>query len=137
MSLLLLNSFVLCGQSSQRLFNQIWPSQIISPTRRYSGLAPIGTCELPAHGTGGVGVIAEVNSPKDGLAEIVRIPKGPQGRFEASYHIARALNFRRLPGAESPAGNVLNARMQSEVASKPLQWCPIGREYLVSWLVMD
>ncbi len=67
--------------------------EVFSPCGRDAGFAVVGSGELAADGGGGVGVVAQVDGHKNGVAEGVGLVEAPEGGFEAFDNVAAATDL--------------------------------------------
>jgi hypothetical protein len=67
--------------------------QSIEPFWRNALNAPIGASQLPTNGSGRVGIVPQVDGFENRLAEIRRVVKGPQGRFEGPDDVTTPRDF--------------------------------------------
>ena len=72
----------------------------------------IRASQLAAHRAGGVGIVAQVHRPQDGLSEVIGVMEGPESGFQASDDIARPDDVRRLLLPKTAGGYCCNLGVQ-------------------------
>src|SRR5687768_9903429 len=77
------NSRSVAEEPREGAFQHVHAGQARSQRIGYARLAPIRSSQLPADRARGVGVVAQVDRPQDGLLECAGIVERPQGSFQA------------------------------------------------------